>query len=222
MTFPPPPPELPPYGNQSPTFPPPPSNYPRGNRPGYPAGNQPGYPAGSYPAYPTSAPYPVAPVPGPPPPPELRVVVGLLIANLVLSVTLTVVAIAARHSIVNFQLDHRHITDPARRAVLQEGYIGALIGRVIGNIVVSVVYAFLVRALLRGRRWAYRRVIWIGAAGAISLLLLQITPYPTWMHAEQILQAVVLAALVFCVLRPEVRAYFAPHLPGRNTRRFQR
>jgi hypothetical protein len=199
VTFPPPPPQVPPEGNPSPTFPAP----------------------GGYPAYPTPA-HQEAQVPGPPPPPELRVVVGLLIANLTLSVVLTVVTIAARHSIVNFQLDHRHITDPARREVLQDSYIGALIGRVVGNIVVSVVYAFLVRALVRGRRWAYRRVIWIGAAGAISLLLLQITPYPAWMRAEQILQAAVLAALVFCVLRPEVRAYFAPHLPGRNTRRFRR
>jgi hypothetical protein len=160
-------------------------------------------------------------VEGPPPPRELHWVVGLLVVNLALSIALTVAAIAARHSIVNYQLDHRHITDPARRDLLRNGYVSALVGRVVGNIVVSVVYAFVVRALLRGRRWAYRRVIWIGAAGSVGLLLLQLTPYPAWMHVEQIGQAVVLAALVLCVLRPEVRAYFAPHLPGRNTRRFR-
>ena len=35
------------------------------------------------------------------------------------------------------------------------------------GIVLSVVYVFLVRALLRGRRWAYRRVIWLGSASRL-------------------------------------------------------
>jgi hypothetical protein len=143
------------------------------------------------------------------------------VINLTLSFVLTVVTVLARHSIVNYQLDHRHITDPAERAALRDGYIGAVIGRVVGNIVVSVVYAFLVRALLRGRRWAYRRVIWIGCAGIVGLLIIQVTPYPVWMRVEALAQALVLAALVYSVLRPDVRAYFAAHLPGRTTRRFR-
>jgi hypothetical protein len=147
--------------------------------------------------------------------------VGLLVANLTLSVVLTVVTVLSRHSIVNYQLDHRHITDPVQRAALRDGYIGAVIGRVVGNIIVSVVYAFLVRALLRGRRWAYRRVIRIGCAGIVGLVLIQATPYPVWIRVEALVQALVLAALVYCVLRPEVRSYFAPHLPGRQTRRFR-
>jgi hypothetical protein len=204
VTFPPPPSQPPPYQTGSPTHPPQASGHPA--QPGYP-----GYPAPGYGRQ----------VPAPPPPRELRLVVVLLIVNLVLSVTLTAIAIAARHSIVNYQLDHRHITDPARRAALRDGYAGAIVGRVVGNIVVSVVYVFLVRALFRGRRWAYRRVIWLGCAGIVGLLLLQLSPYPSWMRVEQFVQASVLAALVLCVLRPEVRAHFAPHLPGRTTRRFR-
>jgi hypothetical protein len=210
-------PEVPSHGDSAPSFPPPPSypTYPP-PPPSAPAGAD-GYPPA--PGYPP--PYAQQQVEAPPPPRELHHVVVLLIANLVLSITLTVAVLLLRHSVVNYQLDHRHITDPAQRAALRDSYVAALIGRVIGNIVVSVVYAFLVRALFRGRRWAYRRVIWIGAAGAVTLLLLQLTPYPTWMHVEQIVQAVVLLALVLCVLRPEVRAHFAPHLPGRNVRRFR-
>jgi MFS family permease len=213
VTAPPPP----PYGSEPYGTPPPPSYPPP---PGYPAA---GYPPSGYPSYPTPGqPAWGAPQePAPPPPRELRRVVGLLVANLTLSLVLTVVTVLARHSIVDYQLDHRHITDPEQRAALRDGYIGAVIGRVIGNIVVSIVYAFLVRALLRGRRWAYRRVIWIGCAGIVGLLLIQATPYPPWMRVEALLQALVLAALVFSVLRPKVRAYFAPHLPGRNTRRFR-
>ena len=154
-------------------------------------------------------------------PRELRPVVVLLIINLTLSVLLTIATVFARHSIVTYQLDHRHITDPQQRSALRDGYTYGIIGRVLGNIVVSVIYAFLVRALIRGRRWAYRRVILLGCVGAVALVLVQLTPYPLWMRVEQVVQAVVLAALVYFVTRPEVRAHFAPNLPGRTTKRFR-
>jgi hypothetical protein len=131
------------------------------------------------------------------------------------------VTVLARRSIVDYQLDNRHITDPAVRHTLRDSYAYAIIGRVVGNIVVSVVYVFLVRALVRGRRWAYRRVILVGFFGIVGLLLVQATPYPIWMRVEQLLQALVLGLLVYFVLRPEVRAHFAPNLPGRTTRRFR-
>ncbi len=155
-------------------------------------------------------------------PSELRPIIVLLAINLALSIALTLVTVLARHSIVNYQLDHRHITDPATRDALRNSYLGTIIGRVVGNIVVSIVYVFLVRALLRGRRWAYRRVIWLSAAGIVALVLLQLTPYPSWMRAEQLMQAAVLAVLLYFVLRPQVRAYFAKGLPGRDVRRFNR
>ena len=55
------------------------------------------------------------------------------------------------------------------------------------------------RALLRGRRWAYRRVILIGIFGIVGLIVIQTTPYPPWMRAEQAVQALVLLALLFFV-----------------------
>jgi hypothetical protein len=152
----------------------------------------------------------------------LRPVVTLLMVNLGLSVLLTVVVLLARHSVITYQLDHRHITDAVQRSTLRKTYSVSLWGRVLGNIVVSIVYVFLVRALLRGRRWAYRRVILIGAVGILGLLLTQLTPYPPWMRAEQLAQILVLAWLLYCVTRPEVRAHFDNSLPGRDTRRFGR
>lgn len=174
--------------------------------------------------------FPPAPPPPPPPPPaagppapsQLRPVVALLLTNLGLSVLLTITVLIARHSVVAYQLDHRHITDPAQRDVLRRSYSAGNWGRVVGNVVLSVVYVFLVRALLRGRRWAYRRVILLGALGIAGLVLVQLTPYPAWMRAEQLTQALVLAALLWFVLRPQVRAHFATGLPGRDTRRFGR
>jgi hypothetical protein len=154
-------------------------------------------------------------------PRALNPVVALLAVNLSLSIALTVATIVLRHSIVNYQLDHRHITDPAERQTLRNSYVYAIVSRAVINVVVSVVYVFLVRALLRGRRWAYRRVIVISAVGIVGLAILQVTPYPTWMRVEQVLQAVVLATLLWFVLRPEVRAHFATGLPGRDQRRFR-
>ncbi|MDQ1660270.1 MAG: hypothetical protein QOJ68_250 [Blastococcus sp.] len=155
-------------------------------------------------------------------PAALRPAVALLIANLALSIVVTVVVGLSRHSIVDFQLDARHITDPAFREQLRRSYTVSVITRGIGNVVASVVYAFLVRALLRGRRWAYRRVVWLSAVGMFALLSLQLTPYPWWMHAEQLIQAVVLGALLYVMTRPEIRAHFAAGLPGRDVRRFGR
>lgn len=138
----------------------------------------------------------------------------LLLVNLGLSIVLTVVVLAARHSVINYQLDHRHVTNPATRSAIRASYSAGLIGRAVGNIVASVVYAFLVRALLRGKRWAYRRVILLGAAGILALGFLLVSPYPPWMKVEQALQALVLAALLYFVLRPEVRSHFRRPAPA--------
>ena len=155
-------------------------------------------------------------------PRELKPVVLLLAVNLTLSVVLTVVTLLFHQSLIDYQLDHRHITDPEIREALQHSYSGTLIIRAIGNVVISVVYAFLVRALFRGRRWAYRRVIYLSGFGILALILLQVQPYPVWMHVEQLVQAVVLALILYFVLRPAVRAHFDPRLPDRTVGRFGR
>ena len=144
--------------------------------------------------------------PLPPRPAALRPVVALLLTNLGLSIALTGAVLAMRHSVVTYQLDHRNI--PADlRSDFRQAYERAIWTRVLGNLVASVVYTFLVRALLHGRRWAYRRVLWLSIAGVVGLGLLFLTPYPAWVRVEQVLQMAVLAALLYFVTRPDVRAY---------------
>jgi MFS family permease len=174
-------------------------------------------------SYPAMPPPPAAPPPGeqPIPPAALRPVVALLITNLALSIVLTILVFALKDSIITYQLDHRHITDPDTRASLRSAYSAGVWGRAIGNVVVSVIYAYLVRALLRGRRWAYRRVILLGIFGIIALGLLWLTPYPSWIRVEQIVQSLVLAALLYFVTRPAVREHFRT-APGADVRRFRR
>jgi hypothetical protein len=173
-------------------------------------------------SYPAMPPPPVPPpVEQPLPPRALRPVVIALLVNLALSIALTALVFANKNSIIDFQLDHRHITDPDQRAQLRSVYANSIWGRVLGNVVASVIYVFLVRALLRGRRWAYRRVIVLGIVGVIALAVLWVTPYPAWIRVEQVLQSVVLLALVYFVTRPEVREHFRT-APGANIRRFRK
>jgi hypothetical protein len=170
---------------------------------------------------------PMPPPPGPTAvetplaPRQLRPVVVLLLTNLGLSILLTVLVLANKNSIITFQLDHRHITDPTERDQLRNVYADSIWTRVLGNVVVSVIYAFLVRALLRGRRWAYRRVIFLGIAGVVGLGVLWATPYPAWIRVEQVVQSIVLLALVYFVTRPEVREHFRT-APGASIRRFHK
>ncbi|MCW2504850.1 MAG: hypothetical protein JWO79_3134, partial [Actinomycetia bacterium] len=66
-------------------------------------------------------------------------------------------------------------------------------------------------------RRAYLRTIAIGALGLFGLAVVAMTtPYPWWVHVEQVLQALVLCALLWSVTRPEVRAIYAknPAVPA--------
>jgi hypothetical protein len=149
------------------------------------------------------------------PPAALHPVIYLLLVNLVLSIGLTLVVLLLRHSVINYQVNHAHLKSnstlsPAeQRRILRDSATIAIYSRVAGNVVVAVVYYFLVRSLLRGKRRAYRRVLWLSIAGLASLALLWTNPYPAWMRIEQLGQGFVLAAILYQVTRPEVRAFFA-------------
>jgi len=161
------------------------------------------------------------------PPRSLQPVIYLLIANLAMSLLLTILVFSFKHSVINFQVTHHHITQDRNLTPEQQLEIarfGAEVGiwsRVVGNVVVAVAYWFLVRSLLRGRRRAYIRVLWLSIAGILSLAFLWITPYPAWIRGEQVLQSLILVAILYRVTRPEVRAYFAKQ-PGGPSRWFGR
>lgn len=190
---------------------PPPGGYPSPpgyQPPGYPP--PPGYPQAGYgPNVPAMSPYPAhewAPV-QPPRPEALPMVIVLLLCNLGLSIALTGYVLATKNSLIDYQLDHQHIVDPQLRATLRSTYQAGIWGRVFGNLAASVIYTFLVRALLAGRRWAYRRVLFLSIAGIVGLQILWATPYPVPFRVEQLLQTAVLGLLLYFVTRPGVKEY---------------
>jgi hypothetical protein len=161
------------------------------------------------------------------PPRSLHPVIYLLIANLGVSILLSVAVLVLRHSVVDFQVNHQRLrTDsalsPARQLDLARTTASiAIWSRVAGNLIIGVVYWFLVRSLLRGKRRAYLRVLWLSIVGIVSLVFLWTKPYPSWIRIEQVLQAFLLLAILYRVTRPEVRAYFAkPRGTGRRGGRF--
>jgi hypothetical protein len=149
------------------------------------------------------------------PPAALHPVIHLLLVNLILSIGLTLVVLLLRHSVINYQVNHAHLKSNSavslaeQRRILRASATIAVYSRIAGNVVVAVVYYYLVRSLLRGKRRAYRRVLWLSIAGIASLGLLWTQPYPSWMRIEQVGQGFVLAAILYQVTRPEVRAFFA-------------
>ena len=100
-----------------------------------------------------------------------------------LSVLLTITVLIARHSVVAAPAGPpaHHRPGPARRPAPQRPRPASGAGWSATSCSASS-HVFLVRALFRGRRWAYRRVILLGALGIVGLLLVQLDAYPAWMR----------------------------------------
>ena len=148
----------------------------------------------------------------------LRLVLVLMFLNLGLSVVLTVLMLILHTSLVNYELAHSALpagATPEQIATLRTSLEGATWGRLVGVLVVSALYIWRASALRRGSRGAYRRMILICVVGLIGIVyLLAGAHYPVWMRVEQVLQGVVLIALLFAVTRPAVRQRYAKPQPG--------
>ena len=141
----------------------------------------------------------------------MRRVIQLLLVNLALALLMSVLLIVFRNDVLAYRLAHMRLPAGVNPQSLRAAQVGQVTQRAISVLVVSVVYAFLIRRLLAGQRRAYRRVVWISGAGLVGLaFLFALEPEPAWMRAEQVVQAVVLASLLWSVTRPQVRARFAP------------
>lgn len=148
------------------------------------------------------------PVDGP-----LRLVIILMFVNLGLSVVLTILTLILRNSVIDFQLAHAHLpagADPVVVEKVRGALQTALWVRLAGIVVVAALYIWRAFALRRGSRGAYRRLIWIGVVGLLGIVyIIAAGQYPVWMRVEQVLQGLVLIALLVAVTRPRVRARFA-------------
>lgn len=166
------------------------------------------------PQFPTAPPVTLPPDPAAQPMDSaLRLVIALMFVNLGLSVVLTILLLIFNKSIVDFQLAHTQIpadADPTEIAALRSALTSALWGRLAGVVLVSALYVWRAYALRQGKRGAYLRLIWICVIGLAGIVyLIAAAQYPVWMRVEQVLQGLVLIALLFAVTRKPVRDRFA-------------
>jgi hypothetical protein len=143
----------------------------------------------------------------------LRLVIVLMFVNLGLSVVLTVLMLILHNSLLDYELAHSNLpagASPAQVAVVRNALESAMWGRAAGVVLVSALYVWRSFALRRGSRGAYRRMILICVAGLAGIVfLLSSAQYPVWMRVEQVLQGIVLLALLFAVTRRPVRDRYA-------------
>lgn len=149
----------------------------------------------------------------------LRLVIVLMFVNVGLSLVLTVAMLILHTSLVDFELAHSHLpanASPAQVAAVRQALESATWARLIGVVLVSVLYVWRASALRRGSRGAYRRLILICVVGVIGIVyLIAGGQYPVWMRVEQVIQGLVLIAMLIAVLRPQVRERYAkPQRPG--------
>ena len=141
------------------------------------------------------------------PPRLVSVAAVLLMVNLALSVLVTIMSFIDRDEIVRLTLEHSNrqvVTDDARQAVISGLWI-----RAGANVLVGVLYIFFISRLYRGKRWAWRRLVWLSIAGGAGMIFLLTQPYPAIFKVEQVFQLLVLASIAFCVLHRDTRAHYA-------------
>jgi hypothetical protein len=143
-------------------------------------------------------------------PSELRRVITLLLVNLGLSALLALLFALFHNSLLDYQMSRLGLPPTADVAAVRAGLSAGLWSRAVVVIIVGVVYVFLVRQLRDGRRRAFVRVLLISVFSLIGIGYLAASgQYPGWVVTEQVVQALVLLALLWAVTRPAVRQHFA-------------
>ncbi|GEL27073.1 hypothetical protein PSU4_60270 [Pseudonocardia sulfidoxydans NBRC 16205] len=143
-------------------------------------------------------------------PAQLRHVITLLLANLALSAVLAILFVAFHASLIDYQLAHLGLSAGVDVDGVRAGLSVGLWSRAVAVVIIGVVYSFLIRRLREGRRRAYLRVLVLSVVSLAGIAYLLVSyQYPAWVRVEQVIQAVVLIALLWATTRPAVRAHFA-------------
>lgn len=140
-------------------------------------------------------------------PSELRRVITLLLVNLGLTALLAILSVVLRTSLIDYQIQRMGV--PGTESVRSGLNIG-IWSRVGAVAIVGVVYAFLIPRLRLGRRRAYVRVLVLSVISLAGFTYSLVSgQYPLWIDVEQVVQGLVVLALLWAVTRPAVRRHFA-------------
>lgn len=148
---------------------------------------------------------PIAPEPPVVVPKQLRWTAGLLILNLALSISVTVISFINREDLVQLMVNAARGGMSAAQA--REVAETTLLIRAGTNLLVALMYALLLWGAWRGRRWAWRRMVWLAFAGAAGMIYLLTQPFTPILKAEQAVQLAVLLTLGAVLLHPAIRTH---------------
>lgn len=130
---------------------------------------------------------------------------GLLLLNLLLSISVTVVSYLHRDDMVAMMVSASggSFDDAGAESFAER----MLLLRAGGNLLVALMYGFLLWGAWRGRWWAWRRLVWLAFGGAAALGYLLTQPYTDILKVQQGVQLAVLLALGAVLVHPAVRLY---------------
>ncbi|HZX06299.1 hypothetical protein [Kribbella sp.] len=143
----------------------------------------------------------------------VRRAVVLLFANLVASAIFAALTLTFTAAVVDYQLAHGS-TKTAEELRISIWIRASMV------LVIAAFYWFIARRMRRGRRGAYVRVRTLSIAGVVAVGYLLLTgAYPGWLRSVQVVQLLLLAALVVITNLKPVRAAFPrqpkpPKQPG--------
>ncbi|GIF05631.1 hypothetical protein [Actinoplanes siamensis] len=137
-----------------------------------------------------------------------KAVVTLLITTLAVSVLLALSTLVLHDPILAYQRQHHPGADPAALS-------RTLWTRPLPILGVALLHVRFARQLLAGDPRALRRVRVVSALGLAGVAWLLISAeYPVWLRAAEVVQLLLLAALVITVNRRTVRSAFDAHVPA--------
>lgn len=143
----------------------------------------------------------------------LRPVLNLIYANCVLSVLTALITLFLHNSVLDYQLARAGLSPGATASQVDGTRNGLEIGLWIklgSMVLLSLIYVWRTSGLKRGSKRPEIRLYYICLVGlgGVGYLIFG-GEYPVWMRVEQAIQAVVLLALLFVVIREHVRSHNA-------------
>ena len=141
----------------------------------------------------------------------IRLVVILLVASVATGVVFAALTLIFRHDILAYQEARQPHADPGELA-------RTLWTRPIPVLLIAILYVRITRQFSHGVRRAYQRIRIVSIVGLVAVgWLLLSGAYPVWLRTVEVVQLVLLAAVVVAVHRPVVRSAF-PKVPDRRPR----
>lgn len=141
-------------------------------------------------------------------PAAVRTAATLVYVLLAVNAIRTLAAIVAKDSLVDAWLEDQGIDPDSSSVVLRDGAPAYVAIAIISLVVFGVLMVVLAQQFLRGKKWARIVATILAVLGVLGGVLSFAQPAPIWYQLLGVLAAVVSAAIIYFLYRPESNAFF--------------